>query len=163
MVILGEPYAFSVIVSVIKTWNTDKTFNNGILLFCIDGTVFPGEVVTATLSAEVPRLKEKMLSIAMDEPLFSMPKEEAWKKIYELSYPEDICIGNDYRFDWTPLSLSDNDCFIFAVGCGDGVRILAAKAHYCVETSRHVAENSSICETFVSREYLRSVAAGLDI
>ena len=47
--ILGNPYKFSVFISTIKEWNIDNEFCNGVLLFCIEGNIFPKKIVTATL------------------------------------------------------------------------------------------------------------------
>lgn len=44
--LIGNPYQFSIFVDVIKEWNQDKTsYRNGVLLFCVDGQLFPKEVV----------------------------------------------------------------------------------------------------------------------
>ena len=51
--ILGNPYKFSVFISTIKEWNIDNEFCNGVLLFCIDGNIFPKKIVTATLKCEI--------------------------------------------------------------------------------------------------------------
>ena len=59
--ILGNPYKFSVFISTIKEWNIDNEFCNGVLLFCIEGNIFPKKIVTATLKYEIQLLKEKLL------------------------------------------------------------------------------------------------------
>lgn len=47
--ILGDPYKFAILSGMIDEWNIDHVFCNGILLFCVDGDIYPREIVTATL------------------------------------------------------------------------------------------------------------------
>ena len=50
---------------------------------------------------------------------------EAFIKIYNLRFPEDWDVDEDYRFDISPVAFSDNNCLIFAVSNGSMVRVLA--------------------------------------
>lgn len=43
--ILGNPYKFLIFISTIKEWNIDSAFNNGVLLFGIDGNIFPKKLL----------------------------------------------------------------------------------------------------------------------
>lgn len=65
--ILGNPYNFSVFISTIKEWNVDNEFFNGVLLFSINGNIFPEKIVTATLKCEVRLLKEKLKNLVTNE------------------------------------------------------------------------------------------------
>ena len=76
-VVIGEPYKFSVILQTIPEWNIDDTFCNGILLFGVNGDIYPSKILTATLTSEIQPLKEKLTSLATDECLFSMEKKES--------------------------------------------------------------------------------------
>lgn len=57
--IVGDPYRFAIDMQKIEEWNycEDNTFLNGVLLFFIDGTIFPTEIKTATLTSELMPLK----------------------------------------------------------------------------------------------------------
>ncbi len=44
--IIGDPYKFAILSGVINEWNIDNTFCNGVLLFCVNGDIYPKEVVT---------------------------------------------------------------------------------------------------------------------
>jgi uncharacterized DUF497 family protein len=79
-----------------------------------------------------------------------MPKKEAFFEMYNLTYPDDLSIENDYRFDLTPTTLSDNDYFIFAVRNNENIRIIATKAPYNKEKSRHEFNNLNICEVYIT-------------
>ena len=161
--LLGNPYKFAVITKTIKEWNVDKTFCNGVLLFCVDGNIFPKEVLTATLNSELNPLKEKLENIAINVEIFNMEKEAAFKQIYNVTSPEDINLDNDYQFDITPLSFPEDNCYIFAVSDGTQVRILAAKLKYIKEKSRHMLKNININEAFISAQEMKEIAKALKI
>lgn len=161
--ILGDPYKFSVFVKTIKEWNVDETFCNGILLFGVDGNIFPKQMLTATLNSEVILLKEKFENIPINIKIFNMKKEEAFNHIYNITFPEDVNIGNDYQFNITPLSFPEDDCYIFAVSNGIQVRILAAKLGYIKKTSRHLLKNINISEAFISVQEMEEMANSLKV
>lgn len=145
--ILGDPYKFSIIIDTIKDWNIDDAFSNGVLLFCIDGNFFPKEVATATLKCEVQLLEENFKNLTVDERLYSMQKDKAFVEIYNMTFPLDT--DNDYRFDISPQSFSDNDCYVFAISNGEQVRIMASKLNYIIEDSRHELKDISVSEAFI--------------
>lgn len=159
---VGNPYKFSILASSIAGWNIDQGFCNGLLIFWVDGTFFPKEAVTATLKCELPPLIERLHNISVDRKLYSMEKNDAFIEIYNLTFPEDFEIKSDERFDITPSSLSDHHCFIFAVGNGDHIRILAGMLRYNLENGRHDLENLHICEAFVTREELEEMLSGFE-
>ncbi len=161
--ILGNPYKFSVFISTIKEWNIDNEFCNGVLLFCIEGNIFPKKIVTATLKYEIQLLKEKLRNLITNESLYNMQRDKAFAEIYNITFPEDISIDNDYRFDITPESFADENCYVFAVSNGKEVRIMATKLNYIVEESRHELSNVDISETFIEIEDLNQIISQLEI
>ena len=161
--ILGNPYKFSVFISTIKEWNIDNEFCNGVLLFCIEGNIFPKKIVTATLKYEIQLLKEKLRNLITNEMLYNMQRDKAFAEIYNITFPEDISIDNDYRFDITPESFADENCYVFAVSNGKKVRIMATKLNYIVEESRHELSNVDISETFIEIEDLNQIISQLEI
>jgi hypothetical protein len=163
VMILGNPYKFSVFISTIKEWNIDNEFCNGVLLFCIEGNIFPKKIVTATLKYEIQLLKEKLRNLIINERLYNMQRDKAFAEIYNITFPEDISIDNDYRFDITPESFADENCYVFAVSNGKEVRIMATKLNYIVEESRHELSNIDISETFIEIEDLNQIISQLEI
>ena len=161
--ILGNPYKFSVFISTIKEWNIDNEFCNGVLLFWIDGNIFPKKIVTATLKCEIQLLKEKLRNLITNERLYNMQRDKAFAEIYNITFPKDISIDNDYRFDITPESFADENCYVFAVSNGKEVRIMATKLNYIVEESRHELSNVDISETFIEIEDLNQIISQLEI
>ena len=163
IMVLGDPYEFSIFIQTIEEWNINDSFCNGILFFGINGDIYPKEIVSATLKYEIPVLEENLLNITIDNELYYMQKEKAYKKIYNITFPEDIDIGNDYRYEISPTIFSDNDYYIFAVSNGERVRILASKLNYIIEESRHELENIDISEVFIDIEYLNKIISKLKI
>lgn len=128
--IIGDPYKFAILSGVINEWNIDDTFCNGVLLFCVNGDIYPKEVVTATLRCEIEYLKQKLRSLTIDKRLYALPPQQAFAEIYGITFPEDTDSDNEDCFDITPASLSDHNCFVFAVCNGVNVRVLASELAY---------------------------------
>ena len=160
--IIGDPYKFAILSGGINEWNIDNTFCNGVLLFCVNGDIYPKEVVTATLQCEIEYLKQKLRSLTIDKRLYALPPQQAFAEIYDITFPEDIYNDNNDCFDITPAALSDCNCFVFAVRDGVNIRILASKLTYEREDSRHKLENIIISESFLTVAELREIIAGLE-
>ena len=131
--IIGDPYKFAILSGVINEWNIDDTFCNGVLLFCVNGDIYPKEVVTATLRCEMEYLKQKLRNLTTDKRLYTLPPQQAFAEIYGITFPEDMDSDNEDCFDITPASLSDHNCFVFAVCNGVNVRVLASELAYEME------------------------------
>lgn len=159
--VIGDPYKFSICVQTIREWNLDDTFCNGVLLFCIDGALFPNEIITATLKSEIPPLQDSLSHVALNDLIYNMQKDAAFKEMYNLTFPEDMDIDNDYRYFISPSSLADYGCFAFAVTNGTFVRILAAKLNYCVELSQYSLDGIEINETIISATELNQMVNAL--
>lgn len=155
--LLGNPYNFAVYFEKIEEWNIDDVFCNGVLMFFLNGEIFPKKVIITPLNSERVNLKDCWKNIGTDTKLFSMPKLEAFRKIYDLTFPENTDIYNDYRFDITPLSFEEDSCHVFAVSNGDEVRILGAKLRYICEISRHDLKNCSVTETVIQYQEFCSI------
>ena len=160
--IIGDPYKFAILSGVINEWNMDDTFCNGVLLFCVNGDIYPKEVATATLRCEIEYLKQKLRNLTTDKRLYTLPPQQAFAEIYGITFPEDMDSDNGDCFDITPASLSDHNCFVFAVCDGVNIRILASELAYERENSRHRLENIIISETFLTVGELREIIAVLE-
>lgn len=150
-------------MKTIKEWKEDETFCNGVLLLCVDGSIFPKEILTATLNSEINPQKKSLEEITIHNELFNMEKGEAFKQIYDMTFPEDFSLENDYRFDITPLSLADANCYVFAVSNGIQVRVLAAQLTYIKDLSRHMLKNIDIHEAFISTREIEEMAKALKV
>ena len=72
--IVGDPYKFAIGKAEIRAWNVDDAFSNGVLLFFVDGAIFPKEIVTAALNCEVRPLKERLGRLSAGRTLFAAPQ-----------------------------------------------------------------------------------------
>lgn len=158
----GNPHQFAVLAETIKGWNNDDTFCNGLLLFFVDGCIYPNEIVTATLRCEIEPLKQKLASPAIDKRLYDLPAQLAFSEIYNITFPDSIDAENDSRFDISPPSLSDHGCFLFSVSDGTNIRILASKLKYKPETSRHNLYDIAVSEAHIAASELNEIVIGLD-
>ena len=158
--LIGDPYKLSIFIEVIQGWNLDKTsFRNGILLFCVDGQLFPKEVVTATLNSEVPPLEEALKNVSVNKTLYNMGKREAFREMYKITFLND---ENNYQYYLSSTSLSDMDCYIFSVSNGKQIRILASKLNYIVEKGIHDLSEMIISEAFITYEELNNMITKLN-
>ena len=165
IMILGNPYSFSIILDVVDNWNSKDaySFYNGILIFCIDGKIFPRKLVNATLGSEVPNLVRQFSQIPINERLFDMKKEEAFPEMYRIIHPEDIDNDNDYSYDMTPYCFGDISCFVFAVSNGEQVRVLASGLKYNPEEGIHEMNNIEIAEAYISVGDMAEIVSGLNM
>ena len=164
--ILGIPDKFAIIIEIVDEWNDDDTFNNGVLMYCVNWEVYPKSyVANATLSFELWEMKKSFSNIGIDERIFNLPKEEAFTELYKLRFPDyDNDVDEDYHFDISPTCFSDNNCYIFAVSNGKQIRILAVSdLEYIVEESTHNLENIEIGETYISVEEMNEIISKLNI
>lgn len=159
--IIGDPYQFAVFYEIVKEWNVDDCFNNGILYLYVDGISFPQKTITATLKIEIPELRDNLSNLVVDSELYNMEKEHAFITMYNLLNPQNDDEDNDYRFEISTVSLSDNNCFIFAVSDGRNVRIMADKLEYIKEESRHNLKKLNIKEIYISQENIDEIISKL--
>ena len=161
--IIGDPYKFAIDMQKIEEWNYsgDNTFLNGVLLFFIDGAIFPTEIRTATLTSELAPLKNVLENLIIDKRLFNMEKEDAYIELYNLTFPENDT-DNNYGYHLTPASLSEDDCHVFCVSDGFEIRILGAHLDYLIDKSRHNLENIQVKEGVISKEDIIRIIKYID-
>ena len=155
--IIGDPYVFSIFIDTVEEWNCDNSFNNGLLFMSINGTLFPKEILSATLSTELYELIKNLENIKENIDIFQMGKEEAFAYIYKLTFPNDYDVDNDYSYNITPFVLWDNNYFVFMVSNGHETRILASKLQYMMEESVHNLNQLEIVETYISIEEVQEM------
>lgn len=147
--IIGDPSTFALCVDVVRQWNDDNHFNNGVLCLCVGGTFLPNNLVNATLNTDLYELIGQLENVKEDADIFAMDRDSAFKSIYKLRFPEDYDIDNDYSYDISPYSLSDNSYYVFAVMHEGRIRILGAKLRYIIEEGIHDLNEIDIAETYI--------------
>ncbi|MCM1505942.1 MAG: immunity 42 family protein [Ruminococcus flavefaciens] len=121
---------------------------------------------SATLSYEFWDLIKSLKNIPVNEEIFSMPTQKAYTELYNLVYPEDWDIDQDYRYMISTPSLYDNGYLVFAVSNGEKIRILSAKPDYCKEESILIFEGAEVTEAFVDISEMNDIInklSGIDI
>ena len=83
--------------------------------------------------------------------LFNMKKEDAYIKLYNLTFPEDYT-DNNYDYHLTPASFSEDNCHVFCVSNGSECRILAAHLNYLIDISRHSLKNIQVKEGILPKK-----------
>jgi len=164
--IIGDPFKFSIITQVVEDWNDENnTFGNGVLMFSIDGRLFPDWIHNMTLKHNLPMLVEQLRDIPVDVQIYNMSKEEAYCIIYNLRFPDwdaDEGVSEDYRFDVSPTEMQDCSCYVFAVSDGTSVRFLADCPEYIAEESRHDLSKLNVSEAVLTIEELEKVKSELE-
>ena len=164
--VCGDPYRFAVIAERVPRWNhhdRDDPFQNGVLLLCLKGRLFPrGQtIINATLSHELPVLAGQLAGLPADPAIFEMERKAAFAQLYSRVYPADPERDNDYRFLLSPDCFVDKNCLVFGVSDGQTARIFAARPPYCREESVHLLEKVRIMECTVPVEELHRIARAL--
>lgn len=153
--IFGDPYKFAIITETVEAWSPDKTFCCGILLYSINGDIFPKETDNATLGFESTSFKDRINMLVVDHELYNMPKEKAFFSIFHLSFPED---GDfDYRYNFSPDSICNGHFKVFVVGNGEDVRILFSHLVYNRDGFKYELDNAVIGDTKISVEEFREI------
>ena len=163
--IIGNPYQLSFFVEVIEEWNQKgdiPSFRNGVFLLCLNGELFPKQVNTATLNVDIPDLKNSLLNIPIDEEVFSMEKQAAFIKMYNLTFPHEGGCDFSCQFYISPPALYDYECYAFAVKNKSHVRIMAAKLNYIIEESDSDFNNIDVTETIITHAELNEFISELD-
>ena len=130
---VGNPYVFSITWEIVDKWNEDTSFNNGLLFMSVNGVQIPQKVTTTTLNTEMHHLLEKLKKPIENEELFFMEKEEAFARLYQITYPANMEQDNDYSYSITPFEFEDNDRFVFMIRNGEQVRIIASQERKYIE------------------------------
>lgn len=160
--IIGNPDTFAIFIHPIKEW-CSESISNGILFISIDGKLFPNEIYNSTLDVDYIYLKESLMNIPIDESLYNMKKDKAFKTIYNIVYPSIFDdTDSDYRFDLTMQSTNDNNR-IFAVSNGKSIRIMASKLTYNSGEAKHILANANISETFISIDEMNDIISKLKL
>ena len=155
--VIGDPYKFAIIVDTVNQWNpSNNSFHNGVLFYCFNGTLFPKEVQTATLSSDIFDLLPRLRTICIDDELFTQNKDDAFRRLY------DFYIEQTGNFDITPLTFSDFDHFVFAVKGNCGVRILANTLCYDKEKSTHDCSSLNTLEAIISQQEYEALVNNLN-
>ncbi len=164
MIIGRDPFKFSVIIDKVDEWS-DNSIQNGVMLITVDGFMFPDkELLNITFGYLGWGFLDKLKAIPEDRELYAIKdKKTAFGEICGRVYPDDPDLDGDQRFNITPEEICDRRYTIFAVKCGENVRILAARPVYDKENSRYITEKAVVRETYVTTEYINEMIRQTEI
>ena len=150
--IAGDPYKFAIITEFISNWNVDNSWQNGMILFSINGKLLLNEIRTSTLEVDlyelIDNLKRLETNIPINSHIYKMEKYSAFIEMYNIAFPPDYNIPNNYMYRISTSILEDDNYYIFAVANYDSIRILGG------ELKMPSMKCDNIVEVTFSRSYL---------
>ena len=165
ILLIGKnPFEFSITIEPVKEWNDYVSWHNGIMLFSIDGYIFPNaEIMNICLSCAIPEVIDNLSKIPINKDLFfKKSKKDVFAGIYNLVYPNNYDANGELNYKISPQEFFDRGFAIFAVSSGECIRFLAAKLSYDKEVSRDRLDNITIRETYVSIDSLNETIIQLN-
>ena len=81
MLIGKNPFEFSITIEPVKEWNDYVSWHNGIMLFSIDGYIFPNdEIMNICLSCAIPEVIDNLSKIPINKDLFFLKSKKETKQ-----------------------------------------------------------------------------------
>lgn len=168
--VFGDPNRFAVIVKAIDAWNetqiigSTSKFYNGILIFCVDGFLFPQvEIAVSTLCVDVPwfiRLIERVPDVDQYS-LFESDKKDAFCFLLNNSFSDTEENDAVRNFLVSPPILSDKQDMIFCIKKDNMFRIIASHVDYNIEQSAYNLGSNVISETYIPVNEIESIVTDL--
>ncbi|HDS6853826.1 TPA: immunity 42 family protein [Enterobacter cancerogenus] len=156
--IFGDPYRFAIWTEYIPQWG--ETIKNGLFYLVINGTLYPGDVRTSTLLADLYEVIANdcaLISHPQNKEIFSLPTEDAFNRLFYLTYPEPT-EEDEYPeqvFDYCITSSNVSafgGCF-FAVANDTSLRIIGGTIQHIIKDE---SEERNIWE-YIAKPLLEDV------
>lgn len=149
--IIGDPYKFAIIIELVPNWS-NNTFLNGVVLFSINGKILFGDIRTSTLGCDVfefiDNIKRVENNLPVNTDIYRMEKSSAFIQMFNIAYPSDYDIPNDFTYLISTTQLGDDEYFMFAVADHNKIRILGGSL------DTYSMKCNEIIEVFISKRYL---------
>ncbi|HIE5389565.1 TPA: immunity 42 family protein [Enterobacter cancerogenus] len=136
--IFGNPYRFAIWMEHVPQWG--ETYKNGLFYLIINGNLYPRDVRTSTLSSDLLEITDNdcaLISHPQNEDIFSLTKENAFKELLNLAYPEPSQEDEypEQTFDYciTSSIVSESGGRFFAVANDKSLRIIGGVTERLVE------------------------------
>ena len=159
--VIGDPYKFSIIFDRVDKWNMSINDNNGYLNLSIDSEIFPKKLINTIVNTSLFDIKNSLNNIPVDTSIYNMNTSEAFKTLYNLVYPVEFENDNDYRYELSPMALTDENAFVFAVKGKGKVKIVASILEYDYENSRHIF-NDKVIEVILEQDEIAEIVNNID-
>lgn len=161
--IVGDPYKFSVMVDRVKEWNVTEEDKNGYLNLAINGILVSYETINANLLTALYDIKEALKKIPFNDHIFSLKSVNAINELYELVYPSDEKVDNEYDYLLSVTELVDAGIFVFAVKQNNEIRIISGKGKYDFENSNRIFNSSEINEIIINNIELDQIIREIEL
>lgn len=87
--IFGNPYHFAIWTDFVPGWS--ELYKNGLFHLIINGKLYPDNIRTSTLSSDLYEITDSdcaLISQPQNDEIFYLPTEIAFKRLFDLTYPE---------------------------------------------------------------------------
>lgn len=158
----GDPNRFAILAEKIDCWSSGDGYANGLFHYFIDGLIFPPTANVATISGDIHCLTNgnALIDMPINDDLFVLPKKEAFEYMLGIMSPELLDPNSDipddfkenYKYQASTYNLENAGCYVFAVRCGDMVRIIGAKLLSIGSVQESRGERVEVCEVFLKTE-----------
>ncbi len=127
--LFGNPDKFAFLIERVPEWESDS-FINGIMYVYLNGKMYPDTLRTTTLNTDLDFLFNSTMpnfQPKVNADLYRMSTADLFKKLCEITFPEDYDIENDYSYQVPLQEIEDSGYYFFVVAYKNNVRILAGK------------------------------------
>ena len=107
--IIGSEYKLCFIIDRVPEWE-DEAYKNGIMFVSLGTHIYPDTLRTTTLNMDLcyaVKDDSPFMKPVIDPVLYELEKDQLFKTIYEITYPEDIEKDNDYKYEWPFQEIMD--------------------------------------------------------
>ncbi len=136
--IFGNPYQFAIWTELVPQWS--ESYKNGLFHLIINGNLYPDDIRTSTLSSDLYEINDSdcaLISQPQNNEIFYLSTEIAFKRLYDLAYPESS-EEDEYPeqvFDYciTSSNISSRGGCFFAVSNDISLRIIGGIIQHLVK------------------------------
>lgn len=156
--IFGNPYHFAIWTELVPHWS--DTFKNGLFHLIIKGNLYPDHIRTSTLSNDLYEIIDgdcALISQPQNYEIFDLPTEIAFKRLFDLAYPEPS-EQDEYPeqiFDYCITSSNISSCggCFFAVSNDISLRIIGGVIQHLVKDE---SEDKNVWE-YIKKPLLQDI------
>ena len=98
--LFGNPERFAFLIERVPEWES-ITFINGIMYVYLNGKMYPDSLRTTTLNVDLMFLFDSTMpdfQPKVNENFYAMDTAELFKKLCEITFPDDYDTDNDYSY-----------------------------------------------------------------
>ena len=113
--LFGNPERFAFLIERVPEWES-ITFINGIMYVYLNGKMYPDSLRTTTLNVDLMFLFDSTMpdfQPKVNENFYAMDTAELFKKLCEITFPDDYDTDNDYSY-LIPLQETEDSGYDFS-------------------------------------------------